>query len=221
MRLTEEIYVYEWTNPMENNCNSFYIGGTVRALIDPGLKRFFPDLLKSLEDDGIGRDDIRHVILTHSHPDHFEASELFNGEDVLIGMHRQEISFHAGTGAVLYNWFGIDFPKTSINMPLDSGEAMLGDQSFRILLVPGHSPGSLALYWPEKKALFSGDVIFDRNVGRSDFPGGDTRLLKKSIRALSELDTEILLPGHMGIVEGGDAVKRNFEMVIRQIFPYM
>jgi len=221
MKIAEDIYVYEWTNPMENNCNSFYIGGTVRALIDPGLKRFLPDLLKSMESDGISRDDIRHVVLTHSHPDHFEASELLSGKNVLIAMHRQEISFHTGTGAILYNWFGIDYPKTEINMPLESGEVMLGGESFQILLVPGHSPGSLALYWPEKKALFSVDVIFDRNVGRSDFPGGDTQLLKKSIRALSGLDTEILFPGHMGIIEGGDAVKRNFEIVIRQIFPYM
>ncbi len=42
MRLKIDIYLYEWTNPYENNCNSFYIGGGVNALIDPGLTVMSP-----------------------------------------------------------------------------------------------------------------------------------------------------------------------------------
>jgi len=39
MRISEEIYVYEWTDYFDNNCNSFYIGGDAKVLVDPGLKR--------------------------------------------------------------------------------------------------------------------------------------------------------------------------------------
>jgi len=52
------------------------------------------------------------------------------------------------------------------------------------------------LYWPEKKALFTGDVVFPMGVGRTDFPGGDGALLRKSIERLAQLDGEWLLSGH-------------------------
>ncbi|MFB3924795.1 MAG: MBL fold metallo-hydrolase [Syntrophales bacterium] len=221
MRLAEDLYVYEWMNFFDNNCNSYYIGGNVRALIDPGLKKYLPDLLKLMAEDGIEKEAIRYIINTHSHPDHFESSELFSGSGIAIAIHTKEIEFMNGPGARLYDWFGLQFPEVEISMPLDSGKVILGDTVFEIILVPGHSPGSLALYWPERKALFSGDVIFDQNVGRSDFPGGDGGLLKKSILDLSARDADYLLPGHMGVIADSDRVKRNFEMVIKNIFPYI
>ena len=70
MKLKNDIYVYEWTNAYENNCNSYFIGGNVQALIDPGLTGYVPDLLNRMSADGIKKEDIRYVINTHSHPDH-------------------------------------------------------------------------------------------------------------------------------------------------------
>ncbi|MBN2688029.1 MAG: MBL fold metallo-hydrolase [Deltaproteobacteria bacterium] len=222
MKLIDDIYVYEWTNYFDNNCNSYYIGGTVQALIDPGLSRYVPELISSMETDGIRREDIRYIINTHSHPDHFEGSMEFNDNSaVTIALHEREAAFLEETGALMYGWFGLDVPAVSINMILREGPITLGDETFDVILSPGHSPGSLSLYWPSKKALFSGDVIFDRNVGRTDFPGGDGATLKESIRKLSELDIDHLLPGHMGIVEGNEAVKDNFRFVIRNVFPYI
>ncbi|MDD5475991.1 MAG: MBL fold metallo-hydrolase [Syntrophales bacterium] len=222
MKLTENIYVYEWTNPFENNCNSFYIGGGVNALIDPGLSTFMPDLLRRMKEDGIDRDEIRHIINTHSHPDHFEASESFvSDKEVSICLLKEELDFHNGDGKDIYRMFGFSAPDIPIDRILNAGEAEFGDEHFEIIHVPGHSPGSIALYWPAEKALFSGDVIFSQNVGRTDFPGGSSRALKDSIRRLSELDVEFLLPGHMGIVKGNDAVKKNFGIVIKHVFPYL
>jgi glyoxylase-like metal-dependent hydrolase (beta-lactamase superfamily II) len=108
-----------------------------------------------------------------------------------------------------------------INLPLDEGKINLGDQEFKIILAPGHSPGSIGLYWPAQKALFSGDVIFKENIGRTDFSGGNGALLKKSIISFSELDLELLFPGHMGIVIGRDKVQDNFNIVIQNVFPYI
>jgi glyoxylase-like metal-dependent hydrolase (beta-lactamase superfamily II) len=222
MKLIDDIYVYEWTTLFDNNCNSYYIGGTVQALIDPGLSRYVPELLSSMEADGIQKDDIRYVINTHSHPDHFEGSLEFNDNAaVSIALHEREADFHRETGSLMYGWFGLDAPAVSIDMILNEGPITLGDETFDVILSPGHSPGSVSLYWPSEKALFSGDVIFDRNVGRTDFPGGDGAALKKSIMGLAELDIDRLMPGHMGIVEGNDAVKENFRFVIRNVFPYI
>ena len=221
MKLKNDIYVYEWTNNFDNNCNSYYIGGGVQALIDPGLSRYVPDLLKQMSGDGIKKEDIKYVVNTHSHPDHLQGSELFDQSTVKIAMHRQEIDFLKGVGGELYELFGIPVPQMQINLPLDEGSIALGDQEFKIILAPGHSPGSIGLYWLAQKALFSGDVIFEQNIGRTDFPGGNGSLLKKSIISFSELDLELLFPGHMGIVSGKDKVSANFKMVIKRVFPYI
>ncbi|HNZ65571.1 MAG TPA: MBL fold metallo-hydrolase [Smithella sp.] len=221
MRLKNDIYLYEWTNPFENNCNSYFIGGDVNALIDPGLTGFVPDLLDRMSADGIQKEDIRYVINTHSHPDHFQGSEVFDQEKVKVGLHTKEIEFLKGDGGDLYNLFGIDVPRMHVNLPLEEGDLALGDQIFKIILAPGHSPGSVGLYWPEQKALFCGDVIFDQSVGRTDFPGGNGALLKKSILAFSKLDLEWLLPGHMGTLHGKSSIQNNFNLIIQGMFPYI
>jgi hydroxyacylglutathione hydrolase len=221
MKLKDEIYVYEWTNNFDNNCNSYYIGGKVQALIDPGLTRYLPDLLNQMSADGIKKENICYIINTHSHPDHLQGSELFDPDAVKIALHQKELEFLKGVGGELYGLFGITVPQMQINFPLEEEDVILGDQSFKVILAPGHSPGSIGLYWPEKKALFCGDVIFEQSVGRTDFPGGNGSLLKKSIISFSQLDLELLFPGHMGIVEGRKKVQDNFNIVIQNIFPYI
>ena len=221
MKLTDDIYVYEWTNYFDNNCNSFYIGGGVNALIDPGLSRYLPNLLEQMSADGIKREDINYVINTHSHPDHFQASELFDPEKVRIALHPKELQFLKGAGGDLYGLFGLEAPELQINFPLEEGDVAIGDHIFKVILAPGHSPGSIGLYWPEQKALFCGDVVFSQNIGRTDFPGGSGALLKKSILSFAQLDLEFLLPGHMGIVTGKDRIEKNFKIIIQSIFPFI
>jgi hydroxyacylglutathione hydrolase len=221
MKFAQDIYVYEWTDFYDNNCNSFYIGGQVQALIDPGLTRYVPSLLESMKLDGIQESDIRYIINTHSHPDHFEGSACFVPGKVKIAMHADEVAFLKEAGGTLYGLFGLSKPDVEVNMDLKEGHLVLGDESFEIIHIPGHSPGSIGLYWPMRKALFCGDVIFDQSVGRTDFPGGSGAQLKESIRSLAGLDIECLFPGHMGMVDGAEQVKRNFKVVIQQIFPYI
>jgi len=221
MKIADDLYSYEWSDYFENNCNTYFIGGKTGALIDPGLKRFVPDLLQRMSADGLESMDIRYVINTHSHPDHFQGSEYFYGKEIRIGLHQDEIAFLAGEGGELYGLFGLPQPQGTVDLVLSPGIMTLGEENFEIFHVPGHSPGSIALYWPRLKALFPGDVIFNQNVGRTDFPGGSGSLLKQSIISLSTLDAEWLLPGHMEIIAGKEQVRRNFQTVIRQIFPYI
>jgi len=71
---------------------------------------------------------------------------------------------------------------------LGEGDLEVGEHRFQILHTPGHSPGSVSVYWPERKALFTGDVLFPGGLGRTDLPGGNGAQLKESIRRLAELD---------------------------------
>jgi len=150
------------------------------------------------------------------------AEQLLRQSGALIQENEKDVAFYKGPeNAMLCRMFGLAVVPIDINLVLQEGELVLGNETFRILLVPGHSPGSIALYWPRTGALFSGDVIFDQNVGRTDFPGGDGNLLKQSITRLSELDVQFLFPGHMGMVIGREIVKSNFAMVTQFVFPYI
>ena len=221
MHLREDVYVYEWTDFTENNCNSYYIGGSAKILIDPGLLQYVPDLLRKMEQDGIDPTEIQYILNTHAHPDHFEGSAYFNDPKTKIGLLEEEIIYLNGPGEDLYALFGLAVPTLKINWPLKDGELLIGGEMFQVLHVPGHSPGSIALYSPSRDVLFSGDVIFNQSIGRTDFPGGDGRLLKDSIKKLAALEADCLLPGHMGMVIGHDLVKKNFQMVVEYFSPYL
>ena len=221
MQLTDDLYAYEWKDYFDNNCNSFYIGGHIGALVDPGPTKHVPALLERMAQDGIETKDIHYIINTHSHPDHFEGSEYFYDQEIQIALNKEELDFLKGAGGELYGLFGLTAPQAKIDLFLPEGPLSLGDEELQVIHVPGHSPGSIALYWPLRKALFPGDVIFNQNVGRTDFPGGNGSLLKKSISKLSVLDVEWLLPGHMEIIEGANSVKSNFKVVVDHIFPYI
>ncbi|MBN1572142.1 MAG: MBL fold metallo-hydrolase [Deltaproteobacteria bacterium] len=222
MKIMDDLFAYPWTDMFENNCNSYYIGGDAKMLIDPGLTRFFPELLKRLSKDGIESADIENVFLTHSHPDHFEAVEAFLEVDgVNIVMSRAEADFLENVGLKFYPAFGLDIPQYRIDRFIEDGTVKIGGVQFEAYITPGHSPGSVCLYWPEKKVLVSGDLIFYMNVGRTDFPGGNSALLKESIERVSKLDVEYLLPGHMQVVAGKGEIERNFEMVKKSVFPYL
>lgn len=71
-----------------------------------------------------------------------------------------------------------------------------GDHRFTVLETPGHSEGSICLYEPETGILISGDTVFTRAYGRTDFPGGSNAVMIDSLKRLSDLDIRELYPGH-------------------------
>ncbi len=104
--------------------------------------------------------------------------------------------------------FGMKFPQFTFDIELEEGPWKIGNEVLHVYKTPGHSPGSVCLYWESKKVLVCGDLIFKESVGRTDFPGGSSALLKESIERMKELDIEYLLPGHMDIVVGKSNVKK-------------
>jgi hydroxyacylglutathione hydrolase len=215
MKISEHIYVYFWTDQRENNCNSIFIDGKVPLLIDPGLTHRTQSLFDRMQEDGVDHRCIRVLIITHAHPDHFGGIVEFSNRSVKIGLSREEQKFVEDIGRPMYLKHGLRIPDYRVDFYLKDGELNLGKHNFEVLVTPGHSPGSLCLYWPRYRALFPGDVIFMNGVGRTDLPGGDIRLLGESVDRLSKLSVELLVPGHGPAVQGRDRVQKNFDLIKR------
>jgi hydroxyacylglutathione hydrolase len=87
-----------------------------------------------------------------------------------------------------------------------------------VIPTPGHSPGSICLYWEKEKVLFSGDTLFYMGVGRTDLYGGNLEMLEKSLQTLARLEIEYLIPGHGQMLKGRSATQRNFEVILKEFF---
>ncbi len=250
MELTSGLYCYQWRG-QANGCNTYAIrylvdGKSRYALIDPGQRavttpffdsargrlastvddRVLDVLLNSLQKDGIRPEEIGLIIFTHCHPDHCEAApELKRRTGAMIALHEADKDIYAQIVGKSYG--GQQDSIDGVTEPdfyLNEGELKLGSPdpvTLDVIHTPGHSKGSISLYWPEKKALITGDVVFYRGVGRTDLPGGDLLTLKQSITRLSKLDVEYLLTGHPyghpGIVKGKSEVEANFKVILLQV----
>ncbi len=221
MKLGKDLYAYLWQNPYENNCNSYLIRGELTVLIDPGHSRHVPNLIHQMEEDGISPEEINLVILTHCHPDHFEGLDAFMNEPIKIAMNQEEERYLRESGKLLFEMMGQPMPEYRIDFYLKEGELHLRNEFFQIYLTPGHSPGSISIYWPARKVLFTGDLVFYGGIGRTDFLEGNSKLIKKSIERMSHLDTEILLPGHGEPVTGREMVLQNFEFIRQNFYAYL
>jgi glyoxylase-like metal-dependent hydrolase (beta-lactamase superfamily II) len=174
----------------------------------------------AMQGDGLKVEDIGLIINTHTHPDHCEAmeaivqkseqkSEKGKATQALIALSKEEEEYHRTVGEKLYGMLGLKVPQFEPFIYLVEGDLILGKErkiNLQVLHTPGHSPGSLSIYWSDNKVLIPGDVIFYGGVGRTDFSGGSITLLKQSIEKLSKLEVDYLLPGHSteygGIIEG-------------------
>jgi hydroxyacylglutathione hydrolase len=221
MKLEKDLYAYLWQNVYENNCNTYLIRGEVTILIDPGHSRHIPNLFHQMKEDGIPPEEIDLIILTHSHPDHFEGIEAFMNEPVKIAMNREEERYLRESGKLLFEMMRQPMPEFRIDFYLKEGELHCGEEAFQLYQTPGHSPGSLSIHWSERKVLFTGDLVFYGGMGRTDFWEGNSKLIKESIERMSRLDTELLLPGHGEMVMGKEKVLQNFEFIRQNFYAYL
>ena len=219
MKVVNNLHAFIWNSLISNNCNTYLIDGPTRILIDPGHIRLFDHVQKGFEELGMKIEDIGLVICTHAHPDHIEAVQLFKDTQALIAFHEKEWQLIKTMDSYLNSSFGINKNSLTPDFFLKEGELFIQGLKLKIFFTPGHSPGSISIYWPEQKVLFPGDLIFKEGIGRTDLPGGDSRLLKESIKRISELEIEELLPGHGEIIPNRDEVKANFDFIEQFWFP--
>ncbi len=221
MNLTGNLHAFVWQSMTTNNCNAYLIDGPQRVLIDPGHRSLFEHVRRGLAQLDLTIRDIDVVICTHAHPDHLEAIPLFKEKPALFTLHQDEWQWMTTVGKQMSAAFGFDLDEFQPDFFLKEGTLSLDGLELKILHTPGHSPGSVVLYWPVAKALFTGDLVFKEGVGRTDLPGGDGTRLKQSIKGLMSLDVEWLLPGHGEIIQGADQVQKNFKEIEEFWFSYV
>lgn len=213
MKVFDGLDAFLWQDYSENNCNTFLIDGTTKVLVDPGHRHLFPKVIGELGEIGIIPSMINVVAITHGHRDHCGAAGEC-GQLALLAMNHEEYRFSQIRFGSKLN---IPYPGYS----LEEGEFTAGEHQFQIICTPGHSPASICIYWPLKKALFAGDVVFHDGIGRFDISGGNGKLLKESILMIESLDVEYLLPGHGDLIAGKEDVQQNFQRIRDYWFDYL
>jgi hydroxyacylglutathione hydrolase len=191
--------------PIQENC---YIvrqeGGERAVVIDPGEEA--PRLLAAIEQLGVS---VEAILLTHTHFDHIGAvAPLARATGAPVYCPKLERAVLADIMAFV-PWPGFGpFESYEADQLVEGGEQLdLAGMRFDVLFTPGHSLGHVtyAVTEEEDQALFSGDVLFQGSIGRTDLPGGDHARLLQSIRELLDAypDETTVYPGHMGITTLG------------------
>lgn len=170
------------------------------AIVDPGMINSEEEeaLFRFLERNDLT---VTHIINTHLHIDHaIGAAYAKMKYKVPVFAHRDD-EFLGERLRMQAESFGINekVKDISIDSYLEDGDVIkIGSGELRVIHVPGHSPGSVALYDPQGGFVISGDALFDGSVGRTDLPGGNGAQLIKSIREklLSLPDATVVYPGH-------------------------
>jgi glyoxylase-like metal-dependent hydrolase (beta-lactamase superfamily II) len=220
MQVIDNIHAFIWESPTANNCNTYLLGGPSPILIDPGHLRLFDHVRRGLNELGLEPSDIGLVLCTHAHPDHIEAVQLFKQANVPFAIHEEGWRLIEGMKSQI-SAMGVDLDDMAPNFFLQEGELTVDGIDLGVFHTPGHSPGSCCFYLPERKALFTGDLVFKEGLGRTDLSGGSGEQLKKSILRMAALDTDWLFPGHGVYLEGKDDIQCNYAALQQFYFAYI
>lgn len=143
---------------------------------------------------------LKGILLTHGHGDHILAvPKLREKAGVPVYACRAEEELLEDSQQNLTRMlFGKPLSLKADVLADDGEEFTVGGMSFRLLLTPGHTPGSCCYYSEKEGVLFSGDTLFAGSVGRTDFPGGSMKTLMRSLaeKLLPLPDSVRVCPGH-------------------------
>jgi glyoxylase-like metal-dependent hydrolase (beta-lactamase superfamily II) len=220
MLIVDNLHAFIWESPTINNCNTYLIDGPSPILIDPGHAGLFDHVDQKMAEENIAVDDLGVFLCTHAHPDHIEAVEKHKPSKALFAIHQADWQLVLAMEPQLLA-MGLRIEDVTPDFFLTEGTLNIGGTQLQVFHTPGHSPGSVCFYWPQYKALITGDLIFKEGLGRTDLPGGDSAKLKKSILRMAELDLEWILPGHGEIIKGKADIRRNFEQLESFYFAYI
>jgi len=138
------------------------------------------------------------LVNTHGHADHILAnSRLREQTGAPLCIHELDAPMLTDSMANLSAWAGLPYRAAPPDRLLREGDELaVGALTFRVLHTPGHTPGGISLVGPG--CVFSGDCLFEGSIGRTDFPGGNHRLLIQSIREklLALPDDTVVYSGH-------------------------
>lgn len=188
-------------NPFGMNCYILWSGPGGRCIvIDPGM--MMPsekDMITSFID---GNNlTVEHVLLTHCHVDHACAARWLAtkcGVEVEAGEQEKMIAEQMPQQGARFG-LKIDSTPLTIDHFLSEGDVIdFAGEEIQVLETPGHSPGSLSFYCPSSSVIFTGDVVFQSSIGRTDLLGGSYSVLINSIKTkvMTLPPDTVIAPGH-------------------------
>src|SRR4030042_1166772 len=217
-RVWREVYAIggpDLSHPYD--CCVYLIGGAELVLIDSGAGEGFDKLVDNIQSLGFKPEKLRAVVATHAHIDHigalYQFREKFGSQVIAHELDADAIETGLGTGAEFY---GMTYKPCKVDIKLSKEEESLpyGGYELKAVHIPGHTPGSIAIYIDMgKRVLFGQDIH-----GPYFLKGADLMQAKLSLQKLSDLDADILCEGHFGIYQPAAEVKRYIEGYLYSLY---
>jgi len=182
--------------PLQCNCSVIGDETTREAMvIDPGDD--IEDVAAIISKHNLR---VKQIVITHAHIDHVGGAmklRALTGAPILLNQNDYALLKMIDVQAT---WVGMESPgEVKIDAELAHGENLsAGELSASVLHTPGHSEGSVCLYFPAEKLLIAGDTLFAGSIGRTDLPGGSFEKIMRSLhqRVLALPDDTVVIPGH-------------------------
>lgn len=182
--------------PLQTNC--YIVGDEVSRegiVIDPGGDA---DLI--LETVRRLKLNVKLVVNTHGHFDHIMANrEVMEATGAPLAIHSDDANMLTNPLRSFALFVGKIHPSPPATVLLEEGSTVeVGSIKLQVLHTPGHSAGSISLWCANDRVVFSGDVLFNMGIGRTDFPGASYRVLLRSIQEnlFTLPDETVVYPGH-------------------------
>jgi hydroxyacylglutathione hydrolase len=182
--------------PLECNCTVLGDEASGEAMVvDPGDN--IPQILALLQKHKL---QLKQIVVTHGHIDHVGgALRLKKATGAPIILNQNDLP-QLEMMDVQAGWLGIEPPDVAPPDASAEDGMMVGiaGHAAQVLFTPGHTQGSICLHFAPESLLLAGDTLFAGSIGRTDLPGGDSRLILRSLheRVLTLPDATRVIPGH-------------------------
>jgi len=182
--------------PLQCNCSIVGDEGTHEAIvIDPGDD--ISDVLSIVQKHNLT---VKQIVITHAHIDHVGGAMKLHettGAPILINENDYALLKMLDVQAA---WLGMTAPGyVEIDHSLaDADKVVAGPLTASVIHTPGHTEGSICLYFPAQQKLIAGDTLFAGSIGRTDLPGGNFNKIIRSLhdKLLALPDETVVVPGH-------------------------